>query len=49
MGTDNLIFLEVLEWFVRQKLKKLFAYRHQVVKEECERLAAAAKTDGSYG
>ena len=36
------------EWFVRQKLKKLFAYRHQVVKEKCERLAAAAKTDGSY-
>jgi ligand-binding SRPBCC domain-containing protein len=25
-------------WFVHQKLKKLFAYRHQVVKEECEKL-----------
>lgn len=29
-------------WFVRQKLKKMFAYRHQVVKEECERLASIA-------
>ena len=27
-------------WFVRQKLKKMFSYRHQVVKEECEDLAA---------
>jgi len=28
-------------WFVRQKLKKMFAYRHQLVKMECERLSAA--------
>lgn len=27
-------------WLVRGKLKKMFAYRHQVVKEECQRLAA---------
>jgi len=35
-------------WFVRQKLKKMFVYRHQVVKEECEGLAAA-KSEGIYG
>jgi uncharacterized protein len=28
-------------WYVRQKLQKMFAYRHQLVKEECEKLAAA--------
>jgi len=28
-------------WFIRQKLKKMFAYRHHLVKEECEGLAAA--------
>jgi len=28
-------------WFVRQKLKKMFAYRHQLVKVECEGLSAA--------
>lgn len=28
-------------WLVRKKLNKMFAYRHQVVKEECERLASA--------
>ena len=28
-------------WFVRQKLKKMFAYRHQLVKVECEGLTAA--------
>jgi ligand-binding SRPBCC domain-containing protein len=27
--------------YVRQKLQKMFAYRHQLVKEECEELAAA--------
>ena len=26
-------------WFVRQKLKKMFAYRHDLVKRECEELA----------
>jgi len=26
-------------WFVRQKLHKMFAYRHHLVKEECEELA----------
>ncbi|MCW8859237.1 MAG: SRPBCC family protein [Deltaproteobacteria bacterium] len=31
---------------VRQKLNKMFVYRHQVVKEECEGLAAA-NSDGS--
>ena len=28
-------------WFIRQKLKKMFAYRHQLVTEECEVLAPA--------
>ena len=28
-------------WLVRLKLKKMFAYRHQRVKEECEGMAAA--------
>ena len=28
-------------FLVRQRLKKMFAYRHQLVKEECERLASA--------
>jgi len=28
-------------WFVRRKLKKMFCYRHQLVKQECEGLAAA--------
>ena len=35
-------------WLVRQKLIKMFAYRHQVVKEECESLAAAESIE-SYG
>jgi ligand-binding SRPBCC domain-containing protein len=26
-------------WFVRQKLKKMFTYRHDLVKRECEDLA----------
>jgi ligand-binding SRPBCC domain-containing protein len=26
-------------WYVRQKLKKMFAYRHNLVKRECEELA----------
>ena len=32
-------------WIVRQKLKKMFAYRHHLVKEECEGLAAAKRGD----
>ena len=28
-------------WFIRQKLKKMFEYRHQLVTEECEVLATA--------
>ena len=36
------------DWLVRQKLKKMFAYRHQVVKEECESLAVA-KSIGNDG
>lgn len=28
-------------WFVHRKLNKMFAYRHQVVKRECEGLAAS--------
>ncbi len=28
-------------WFIRQKLKKMFAYCHHLVKEECEGLTAA--------
>ena len=33
-------------WFVRRKLEKMFAYRHQLVKQECEELAADNK-DGN--
>jgi len=33
-------------WVVRRKLKKMFAYRHHRVKEECEGLAAA-RNDGN--
>lgn len=33
-------------WLVRRKLNRMFAYRHQVVKEECERMAAAAQSNG---
>ncbi len=32
---------------VRQKLNKMFAYRHQVVKEDCERLASVKSEEGS--
>ncbi|MBW2477947.1 MAG: SRPBCC family protein [Deltaproteobacteria bacterium] len=28
-------------WFVRKRLNKMFAYRHNLVKKECEELAAA--------
>ncbi len=34
-------------WLVRQKLNKMFTYRHQVVKKECEGLAAA-RGEGSH-
>ncbi len=34
-------------WLVRRKLNKMFAYRHQVVKEECEGLAVT-NSDGSH-
>lgn len=34
-------------WLVRRKLNKMFAYRHQRVKEECE-AAAAAKSERSH-
>lgn len=33
-------------WLVRRKLKKMFAYRHQRVKQECEGLAAAHNDPG---
>jgi ligand-binding SRPBCC domain-containing protein len=32
-------------WLVRKKLTKMFAYRHQVVKTECERLAATSSAE----
>jgi ligand-binding SRPBCC domain-containing protein len=33
-------------WLVRRKLKKMFTYRHQLVKQECEGLAAAKNDPG---
>ena len=34
-------------WLVSRKLNKMFAYRHQRVKEECE-ASAAARSEGSH-
>ena len=34
------------DWLVRRKLEKMFAYRHHLVKEECEVLAAS-ENDGN--
>jgi ligand-binding SRPBCC domain-containing protein len=34
------------DWLVRRKLEKMFAYRHHLVNEECEVLAAA-ENDGN--
>ncbi len=35
-------------WVVRKKLKKMFTYRHKVVKEDCEKLAVS-KSNENYG